>query len=138
MLSSEFYLSQVDQFNQQEEQVGRKSKWLSSVRAILFLFWLVVFLVLVNYREMQWAFIVSAVFIISFSVVLKIHNKIKFKRRQLQNLIRINELELERQHGNFKTLENARVVAERGAARERGRESRTRARGRGRPDARAG
>ena len=106
MLSSEFYLSQVDQFNQQEEQVGRKSKWLSSVRAILFLFWLVVFLVLVNYREMQWAFIVSAVFIISFSVVLKIHNKIKFKRRQLQNLIRINELELERQHGNFKTLEN--------------------------------
>ena len=104
MLSSKFYEGQIDRFKKQEVQVGRKSKLLATVRVVLFLTWLVGFLMLVNYREMQWALVVSAVFISAFTAVVKIHNKVKFNRRQLQNLIQINEAELARQKGNYTGL----------------------------------
>ena len=104
MSSTEFYSNQATKFEREEQQLGRKSRFFSTIRTIIFLSWLVGGVMLVNYREMQWAFIVSAVFILVFATIVKAHNKLKFNRRQLQNLLTLNELELQRLKGNYTQL----------------------------------
>ena len=104
MSSTEFYSNQATKFEKEEQQLGRKSRFYSTIRTIIFLSWLVGGVMLVNYREMQWAFIVSAVFILVFATIVKVHNKLKFNRRQLQNLLKLNELELQRLKGNYSQL----------------------------------
>lgn len=109
MMPKEFFTNQIASREAHLKTLTRKSAVLSTVRFTLFLTGLVGFIVLVNFREMQWAFIEGFGFLGLFLVVLKVHNLLKFKKKQEENLVNINKLELERMAGNYQDLNEGNI-----------------------------
>ena len=107
-----FYQDQVKKFSSLAEQVAKQSGLLSTARVTLFIAWIIGFVVLINAREMQWAILVSLVFLALFALVVKHHNKVKFKKSQFQNLVEINRLELARQNGDYHDLNEGKEYEE--------------------------
>jgi DNA mismatch repair ATPase MutS len=108
MSNSEYYHRQIAGSSEQVNKAAYRSGLLATGRAGLFIAWISIFLILINAREMQWAILVSLAFLVCFSLVVKHHNRIKFRKRQYQNIVDINRLELARQNADFRALDEGR------------------------------
>ncbi len=87
------------------ETLQKKYTFWSTIRVVFFITALVLLLYFANDRNIELAIYILVIFPILFGILIKFHNKISFQRKQVQNLLQINEDELKRQNNELREFD---------------------------------
>lgn len=98
----------IARYTERLDILQRKYTFWSTIRVVFFIAALVLLLYFANDRNIELAIYTLVVFPILFAVLVKFHNKIAFRRKQVQNLLQINKDELKRQKNELKEFDTGR------------------------------
>lgn len=105
-MDSSYFDRRITEFGTTQKVVSRKLNFVGTVRVILFLLFLVVFVYFINARELLWAGLSSLVFVIGFVALVIQFNRLRFNHNQLGFLIKINEQEKNRLENDFTGIDS--------------------------------
>jgi len=103
------YEERIQKFRALANQLAIRDKNLSWFRTLLFIMFLVGLIYFANQREGTAITAVITVFVLSFPVLVRYHNRIKKQRFHLQSLQQINEEEVNRLNGQLKGLDGGQA-----------------------------
>ena len=83
----------------------RRAQLIGWIRVALFLIFVACSIYALSMSRLEWFLLVFVLFVPIFGWLVKLHNKVRFDRDQNMFLIKINEDEVCRQHGNLKQLD---------------------------------
>lgn len=89
MNPGKFYSQEEQKHNAQSKLLSKKSSVLSTTRVVIFLTLLIGIIYLVNLRELQWSIGLTFLLVTIMAVLVRWHNKIKYKLRIANNSLGI-------------------------------------------------
>ncbi|MGL1887556.1 MAG: hypothetical protein OCD76_13655 [Reichenbachiella sp.] len=99
------FAQRAQEFLLSSEGKKKATQLMSWSRVLVFVLLVIGFVYLVNARELQNAIILLLVAFPVFGQLIRRHNKLKFELKQLSALADINQEELDRVNGNFKSFD---------------------------------
>ena len=96
MNPGKFYQEEKKKYEESSAQLSRRSNILSIIRATVFVVLLVAIIYLVNIRELQWAIGLTFLLVGIMALLVRIHNRIKYKLRISTNGLDLIEREQKR------------------------------------------
>ena len=103
---SQVYNNNIDKNILSGTKYSRRIKFVGTIRVLLFITFLIVFVYLINARELSFALLSFAIFIALFIGLVRQFNKFTKERTLHRSMLKINELELERLNNNFGRIDN--------------------------------
>lgn len=104
MQPEEFFKEQNRSHSERYEQLNRSALKVAYLRVVVFLLAIIGFVYFINSRELSLALAILFVFFLAFGLLVKRHNKLRFKRDQHDYLAQINNEELVRLENNFTSI----------------------------------
>ncbi|CAN5154685.1 MutS family DNA mismatch repair protein [soil metagenome] len=102
---SEIFKSKIDLFKSDQNKYNDQFNRLSVIRISLFLISVIALVYLANERNFFWVSLIVIVFPFVFGAIVKIHNRVRYKRNHAKILYDINEEEIFRSEGNLKIFD---------------------------------
>ena len=101
MDSTHFFKKGIADHESIYQKFSKHSKSLAVYRVLAFVGEIILFVYLINIRELSWALGSLAIFLFIFALLVKRYNRTVFKRDQQNFLVSINKDELNRLNGKF-------------------------------------
>jgi hypothetical protein len=105
---SQFFQSRADEFSAKAVTLNKQFQLYATIRIFIFLIGLALLIYFANERNASAIFFVALPTIILFSLIVKAHNKIRYKRDHAEFLTGINKNEVKRIHGDLATLDQGK------------------------------
>ena len=105
------FQKRASQFGEQAALYSRKNNRISGLRIVVFIMGIIGIVYFANAKSPEALTAISFIFLISFGLIVKYHNKSKAKGNHLLHLEQINREELQRMEGDLRSFEGGEKYA---------------------------